>query len=78
MFGIMYTVEDDVDTLSRYPVITPFGTAGGSHVTTRTVLRFPGFSTVVFSTFPGTECKVIATKITQTMHAYCFLQWSHW
>ena len=42
-------MDDDVDTLSRYPVITPFGTAGGSH-TMRTV-----FVIVIFTTFPGTE-----------------------
>ena len=37
MFGLKYTVDDVVDTLSRYPVINPFGTVGGSHFTIRTV-----------------------------------------
>ena len=47
MFGIKNTVDDDVDTLSRYPVITPFGTAGGSHDT--------ALVTVISLIFPGTE-----------------------
>ena len=47
IFGIRSTVDDNVDTLSEYPMIIPFETKGGFHVTISVI--------IILLIFPGTE-----------------------
>ena len=50
-----YTVDVDIDTLSSYPVITPFLLTGESHKTASLSTEFAGMYIMICFTFPGTK-----------------------
>ena len=66
MFGKNSTVDDDVDTLSEYPVIIPFGTKGGFHVIVSVI--------IILLIFPGT--KKNNEMCTTMKNAHHLVEWS--